>query len=131
MNVHMIIQETKTKTSTDMIYTVKGTLFAKTKATSGTSSKGNSWQKQTIVVEFENNGFKNKIAMDAMNEKVDDLKSIRIGEQVEVRYTIDAREWNDRWFNDVKVYSFGMASDKPSKAETKTETGQVEADLPF
>lgn len=70
----------------------------------GTTQNGNSWSRQVVVLDVA--GFGNsfsKIALTAQNQRVDELQKYQIGDKVEVGYTVTAREWNGKWFNNVDL----------------------------
>lgn len=71
---------------------------------SGTTQNGNSWSRQVVVLDVA--GFGNtfsKIALTAQNQRVDELQNYQIGDRVEVGYSVTAREWNGKWFNNVDL----------------------------
>lgn len=74
---------------------------------SGYSRSGNEWRRQTVVFETAPDYYGNvrKIAIDAMNDKVELMQSFPEGSWVEVGYIVSAREYNGRWFNDVRLVS--------------------------
>ena len=53
-------------------------------------------------------GFGNsfsKIALTAQNQRVEELQDYQIGDRVEVGYSVTAREWDGKWFNNVDLIS--------------------------
>lgn len=67
----------------------------------GTSSNGNSWEKQMVV--FENiGGTPRKLAVSFMNErKTSVTKKLQIGQYCEVTYDVSSREYEGKWFAQV------------------------------
>ena len=85
--------------------TEKGVLTYKSQVETGTSKSGNTWQKQTIVVSRENvNAPYDKVALSVFGDKVNDSERCRVGDKVEITYSISAKEYNGRWYNDVSLY---------------------------
>lgn len=85
---------------------VKGIISQFGQVESGTTQNGNSWSRQVIVLDVA--GFGNtysKIALTAQNQRVEELQNYQIGDRVEVGYSVTAREWNGKWFNNVDLIS--------------------------
>lgn len=83
---------------------VKGIISQFGQAESGTTQNGNSWSRQVVVLDVA--GFGNsfsKIALTAQNQRVAELQGYQIGDRVEVGYSVTAREWNGKWFNNVDL----------------------------
>lgn len=72
----------------------------------GTSQSGYDWARQVIVIDVHSfNGTFSKIALTAQNQRVDDLQEYQIGDRVEVGYSVTAREYQGKWFNNVDLIS--------------------------
>ena len=72
----------------------------------GTSQNGYDWARQVFVIDVHSfNGTFSKIALTAQNQRVDDLQEYRIGDRVEVGYSVTAREYQGKWFNNVDLIS--------------------------
>ena len=83
---------------------VKGIISQFGQVESGTTQNGNSWSRQVVVLDVA--GFGNsfsKIALTAQNQRVEELQDYQIGARVEVGYSVTAREWNGKWFNNVDL----------------------------
>lgn len=83
---------------------VKGIISQFGQVESGTTQNGNSWSRQVVVLDVA--GFGNsfsKIALTAQNQRVEELQDYQIGDRVEVGYSVTAREWNGKWFNNVDL----------------------------
>ena len=85
---------------------VKGIISHKSEIQQGTSQSGYDWARQIVVLDVAsyNNTF-SKIALTAQNQRVDDLMNYQIGDRVEVGYSVTAREYQERWFNNVDLIS--------------------------
>ena len=68
----------------------------------GQSARG-TWERQTVVFEQDNKQFGKEIAVTFMN-KAQDVASLRVGESYTVSFDIDCRQWQDRWFNDIRAW---------------------------
>ena len=57
------------------------------------------WQRMYVVVEFDDNGYKKKIAVDFMNSKVEYASKVRKGDNVTVAFDITSRQGsNGKWY---------------------------------
>ena len=88
---------------------VKGIISHMGEIQQGTSQNGYDWARQIIVLDVASfNGTFSKIALTAQNQRVDDLKNYQIGDRVEVGYSVTAREWDGKWFNNVDLISINF-----------------------
>ena len=72
--------------------------------TSGTSKNGYDWARQTILIDIPGyHGSITKLSLQASNEMVDELNNYNVGDKVEVGWSIYAREWNGKWYNNVDL----------------------------
>ena len=96
---------------------VKGIISQFGQVESGTTQNGNSWSRQVVVLDVA--GFGNsfsKIALTAQNQRVEDLQDYQIGDRVEVGYSVTAREWNGKWFNNVDLINIKFFDEVASAA---------------
>lgn len=83
----------------------RGTIAVLGEVQSSTSQSGNTWYRQTIVVDVAGyNGSYRKVALQASGNIVGDLENAQIGDKVEVSYQVTAREYQGRWYNNVDLY---------------------------
>ena len=88
---------------------VKGIISHMGDIQQGTSQGGYDWARQVIVIDVHSfNGTFSKIALTAQNQRVDDLQNYQIGDRVEVGYSVTAREWDGKWFNNVDLISINF-----------------------
>lgn len=121
--------------------TEKGVLTYKSEVETGTSKAGNPWARQTIVVSREGvNAPYDKVALQVFGDKVNDSNGCKVGDKVEVTYSISAREYNGRWYNDISLFKIESESpaSRPAPAaapQTKnipsSELEPQEGDLPW
>lgn len=96
---------------------VKGIISKFGQVESGTTQNGNSWSRQVVVLDVA--GFGNsfsKIALTAQNQRVEELQDYQIGDRVEVGYSVTAREWNGKWFNNVDLINIKFLDEVASAA---------------
>ena len=83
---------------------VKGIISHMGEIQQGTSQGGFDWARQVIVIDVHSfNGSFTKIALTAQNQRVDDLQEYQIGDRVEIGYSVTAREYQGKWFNNVDL----------------------------
>lgn len=88
---------------------VKGIISHMGEIQQGTSQNGYDWARQIIVLDVASfNGTFSKIALTAQNQRVDELADFQIGDRVEVGYSVTAREWDGKWFNNVDLVSINF-----------------------
>lgn len=69
---------------------------------SGTTKAGKPWHRQTIVLEKENGNYIDYIAADA-NNSTRALPDILEGDTVEIGFVVASREYDGRWFTDIRL----------------------------
>jgi len=98
---------------------VKGIISHMGDIQQGTSQGGYDWARQVIVIDVHSfNGTFQKIALTAQNQRVDDLQNYQIGDRVEIGYSVTAREYQGKWFNNVDLVNIKfldeVAQDAPA-----------------
>jgi hypothetical protein len=67
----------------------------------GQSSNGN-WKKQAFILETEGQ-YPRMVCVDRWGDKVDNPKLV-VGDKINAYIEIASREWNGKWFTDVKAW---------------------------
>ncbi len=81
---------------------IKGTLLQILPAQTGTGKNG-PWKKCDFVIETSDK-FPKKVCITAWNELSDQVEKIKINTLLNVSFDISSREYNGRWYTDVKVW---------------------------
>lgn len=82
-----------------------GKIIAVLPASSGVSSRtGNPWMSQDYVIEVPGQ-YPRKCVFRVFGEDRIKQFNIQMGEDLTVSFDIDAREYNGRWYNDVRAYN--------------------------
>ena len=82
-----------------------GKVIAIMEARSGVSSRtGNNWMTQEYVIEVPGQ-YPRKMLFNIFGEDRIKQFNIQPGEEITVQFDIDAREYNGRWFNDIRAYN--------------------------
>ena len=101
-----------------------GKIIVVQEAMSGTSKAGNPWMKQEYVLEVPGQ-YPRRCAFTVFSE--DRIKQLNIqnGEDLTVQFDIDAREYNGRWYNDIRAYNVVRVQIPQS------QTQQIQVENPF
>lgn len=91
----------------------KGKVIAVCDLQSGETSRGK-WQSQMFVIETLDEKFPKKQAFTLFGDKVKYIP--RVGDMVEVKFDLSAREWNGKWFTDVNAYDVRIVNAEQSQA---------------
>ena len=82
-----------------------GKVIAIMEARGGVSARtGNSWMTQEYVIEMPGQ-YPRKMMFNIFGEDRIKQFNIQPGEEITVQFDIDAREYNGRWFNDIRAYN--------------------------
>ena len=82
-----------------------GKIIAVMAAQSGVSARtGNSWMSQDYVIEVPGQ-YPRKCLFRIFGEDRIKQFNIQQGEDLTIQFDIDAREYNGRWFNDIRAYN--------------------------
>ena len=82
---------------------IKGKLIQILPMQSGTSKAGNGWSKQEFVIETEEQ-FPKKVCFTLFGDKVSLLNGIKPGDQVEVAFNLESREFNGKWYSNINAW---------------------------
>jgi hypothetical protein len=93
-----------------------GKIIKKLSVQSGTSARGD-WSKQEFIIETQEN-FPKKICMNVWGpEKVEELSKFKDGENVKVSVNIESREFNNRWYTDVRAWKIDRFDDGSNSSQ--------------
>lgn len=81
---------------------ITGKIIAVLPTKSGTSARGTQWSSQTAVIETHEQ-YPKRVAFDVLGDKITEF-NLQVGEEVTVSFDIDARQYQDRWFNSIKAW---------------------------
>ena len=89
----------------------EGVVYKIMPVTRGTSARGE-WQRQDVVFDYNDGGqFSRKICVTFFN-KESDVAKLREGETFLVSVNIESREYNGRWYTDIRAWRL-----QPKQAE--------------
>jgi len=82
---------------------VSGKIIAVAPLQTGESAKG-PWKKQDYVIEYDSNSqYPRKMVFNLWGDKIDQ-NNVLLGQSYRVSFDIEAREYNGKWFNDVRAW---------------------------
>ena len=83
---------------------IKGKIIQALEPRSGVSQRtGNSWTIQEFVIETEEQ-YPRKMMFNVFGEDKLREMNIKVGEVLTVSFDIDAREYQGRWYNDIRAW---------------------------
>ena len=102
------------------LYYSKGTISHMSEITSGTSTSGRDWARMTIMIDIPGyQGSISKLSFQVGTDRISDVQEFKIGDKVEIGWSIYAREYKGRWYNNVdlvNIKSLGVQADAPAPA---------------
>ena len=125
------------------LYYSKGTISHMSEITSGTSTSGRDWARMTIMIDIPGyQGSISKISFQVGTDRIGDVQEFKVGDKVEIGWSIYAREYNGRWYNNVdlvNIKSQGVQAEAPAPTPAPRSLNNIpaaelephEEDLPF
>ena len=107
--------------------------------TSGTSKSGNDWTKATAIVEKVEGNYTDTYPLLVFGDKIQEAQAL-VGTVVDVKFNVQAREYNGRWYIDLGLrFISAAATERPAPKQTPApkpapapnEKDDPDADLPF
>lgn len=101
-----------------MAMDIEGRIVRKLNVQSGTSSRG-PWEKQEFIVEYQEGNFPTQVCMNVWgSEKVKDLGRFQVGDKVRISFNLSSREFQGRWYTDVRAWRIELAEAPQHAAQT-------------
>lgn len=112
---------------------IKGKIKQKLDPITGESSNG-AWKKQEFIIETDGD-YPKSICIIVWGDKID-LEKFAVNDTVTVSINIESREYNGRWYTDVKAWKIdgvpGAAQPEPTAGKAlEPVKPQPPNDLPF
>lgn len=101
---------------------------------SGTGKNGQ-WRKQDIIVETDGQ-YPKKVCISVWGDKINE-DQLKVGNRLKIDFDVESREYNGRWYTDVKAWKIEVegsgSNEVASSKETFIDSGDEyrEDDLPF
>lgn len=122
---------------------LSGKIIAVLDARSGVSKTGNPWKVQEYVIETHDQ-YPRRMCFDVFGEDKINQFNIQLGEELNVSFDVDAREWQGRWFNSIRAWkiervnvasqqmpSEGVPFPPPPTSPVDFSASDEKDDLPF
>lgn len=107
-----------------------GKVIAILPANSGVSQRtGNPWMSQEYVIEVPGN-YPRKMMFRIFGEDRIKQSNIQAGEEITVQFDIDAREFNGRWYNDIRAFNIMRGPVAQQVPAATTLGGNAETPFP-
>tara|TARA_Y100000593_G_scaffold93428_1_gene188260 strand:+ start:462 stop:791 length:330 start_codon:yes stop_codon:yes gene_type:complete len=107
---------------------INGKLIKVLDAEAGTSKSGKPWQRQSIVVETDNE-FNNQVCISAFGEdKINNMNKLSVGDNVTILCNVYSREYKGKYYHNIDGYWFSKQGEG-SKATDFVTTDDNE--MPF
>lgn len=107
----------------------------------GTSKSGHAWQKQEYILDTGGQ-YPKKVCFSLFGDSITKFP-LQVGQDVTVSIDIESREWNSRWYTEVRAWNVTYASQQPQlqaqpapqppvvQPATAPQTPQATDELPF
>lgn len=123
-----------------MALEINGTIVAIQPEQTGAGKNG-SWVKQDFIIETEDQ-YPKKICFSAWGDKAAVIKGQAVGAKVKVSFNPESREFNGKWYTDLRAWKIEQTSIKPNTGfsdiptptindEVYTNEKNTADDLPF
>ena len=75
-------------------------------------SKNGEWKKQDIVVETDGQ-YPKKVCISIWGDKASEA-TLQVGNILNISFDVESREYNGRWYTDVKAWKVDLAAPNPA-----------------
>ena len=82
--------------------------------TEGTSARG-PWRKQELIIETEEQ-YPRTVCLICWTNQIDEIQKFAPGQSIKAQIEISSREFNGKWYTDVRVWRFDPVGAQPAMA---------------
>lgn len=100
---------------------INGTIVAVLPVTTGESKKGGQWKSQDYVLETEGQ-YAKKVCFNLFGDLIE-KSNVQMGSQVEIDFDIDSKEFNGRWFTNIKAWKVTVVGEVTAPAPAPVDSG--------
>ncbi|MDO4992546.1 MAG: DUF3127 domain-containing protein [Prevotellaceae bacterium] len=100
---------------------LQGKVIAALPERSGVSARGE-WKAQEFVIEYQEGQYPRHLVFNVWGADRLQRFNIQIGQTVLVAFDIDAREWNGRWFTDIRAFDVRQVDPNAVMAQAAPQT---------
>ena len=109
---------------------ISGKIIAILQPKGGVSKADNEWKMQEYVIETHEQ-YPKKMCFEVFGaEKIEQFK-IQIGEELTVSFDVDARQWQDRWFNSIRAWNVNRSMEPQLTTQPTSLANSNNDDLQF
>lgn len=90
----------------------------------GTSARG-AWRKQELIIETIEQ-YPKQVCLLCWGDTIDALATLGEGDVIKAGISIESREFNGKWYTDVRAYSLGLMSSAPQQAVVEQPQPQTQ-----
>lgn len=87
-------------------------------------STGNEWKVQEFVIE-NHDQYPRKMCFEVFGADKISQFNIQMGEELTVSFDIDARQWQDRWFNSIRAWKVDRVAAQPVQPMAQGQGAQA------
>lgn len=93
--------------------------------TEGTSARG-PWRKQDLIIETEEQ-YPKTVCLTCWTNQIDEIQNMVPGQLIKAQIDISSREFNGKWYTDIRVWRFDPvgATAQPANAPVMTQPQPV------
>lgn len=103
---------------------VRGTIIVVQPVQTGEGKNG-VWKKQEYVVEYDQQSqYPRKMMFNLWGDKIDQF-NIQQGQAVSVHFDVDCREYNGRWYNDIRAWKVEADNGMPESGDFPPTADQL------
>jgi hypothetical protein len=81
------------------------------------AGKNGQWKKQDIIVETEGQ-YPKKVCVSIWGDKINESQ-LKVGNLLNISFDVESREYNGRWYTDVKAWRVEAAGDAKPVTDTR------------
>ena len=93
------------------------------------AGKNGTWKKQDVVVETDGQ-YPKKICVSIWGDKIDE-SALQMGAVLNIDFDVESREYNGKWYTDVKAYKVEVAGGAAPAAPKAQNTGGGIPDISY
>jgi hypothetical protein len=91
-------------------------------------SKNGAWKKQDFVIETEGT-YPKKVCLSMWGDKINE-NIIKMGTMVTASIEIESREYNGRWYTDIKAWRLEAANGSPESSAPSSSAPSAPVEIP-
>lgn len=93
---------------------IQGKLLRLGNLVEGTSARG-AWRKQELIIETIEQ-YPKQVCLLCWGDTIDALATLGEGDVIKAGISIESREFNGKWYTDVRAFGLGLVSSAPQQA---------------